>query len=129
MITNKINRYFPYILIYMCYYTNLPIKLEELTMIIFIIWCILEKKIFKLKLNLNIIGVISILGSISLIQSYKNNYPIDRVLEQLLIITVMFMGYDLLFKKYGYKKLFRIYLKISYFICVLALIQFLVYFF
>lgn len=129
MITNKINRYFPYILIYMCYYTNLPIKLEELTMIIFIIWCILEKKIFKLKLNLNIIGVISLLGSISLIQSYKNNYPIDRVLEQLLIITVMFMGYDLLFKKYGYKKLFRIYLKISYFICVLALIQFLVYFF
>lgn len=45
MITNKINRYFPYILIYMCYYTNLPIKLEELTMIIFIIWCILEKNI------------------------------------------------------------------------------------
>ncbi|MDX8337153.1 hypothetical protein [Candidatus Cetobacterium colombiensis] len=129
MITNKINKYFPYILIYMCYYTNLPIKLEELTMISFIIWCILEEKIFRFKLNLNLIGLISIFGSVSLIQSYKNNYPIDRVLEQLLIITVMFIGYDLLFKKYGYKKLFRIYLKISYFICLLALLQFVVYFF
>lgn len=129
MIKSKINRYFPYILIYMCYYTNLPIKLEELTMILFIAWYILEKKIFELKLNLNIIGIISIIGSISLIQSYKNNFPIDRVLDQLVIISVMFIGYDLLFKKYGYKKLFRIYLKISYFICVLALIQFIVYFF
>lgn len=129
MIINKINKYFPYVLIYMCYYTNLPIKLEELTMISFIIWCILGKKNVQFKLNLTIAGIISILGSISLIQSYKNCYPIDRVLEQLLIISVMFIGYDLLFKKYGYKKLFRIYLKISYFICLLALVQFVVYFF
>ncbi|WP_403559078.1 hypothetical protein ACIE8Z_03480 (plasmid) [Cetobacterium somerae ATCC BAA-474] len=129
MITNMINRYFPYILIYMCYYTNLPVKLEELTMIIFITWYILEKKFFELKLNLNIIGIISVVGSISLIQSYKNNYPVDRVLDQLLVIVVMFIGYDLLFKKYGYKKLFSIYLKVSYFICLLGILQFLVFIF
>ncbi|MGL5646403.1 MAG: hypothetical protein ACRDDY_01015 [Clostridium sp.] len=98
-------------------------------MISFIIWCILGEKNVQFKLNLTIAGIISILGSISLIQSYKNYYPIDRVLEQLLIIIVMFIGYDLFFKKYGYKKLFRIYLRVSYFICLLALLQFVVYFF
>ncbi|ERT67814.1 hypothetical protein HMPREF0202_02269, partial [Cetobacterium somerae ATCC BAA-474] len=76
-----------------------------------------------------IIGIISVVGSISLIQSYKNNYPVDRVLDQLLVIVVMFIGYDLLFKKYGYKKLFSIYLKVSYFICLLGILQFLVFIF
>ncbi|WP_432205372.1 hypothetical protein ACQ9ZF_09160 (plasmid) [Cetobacterium somerae] len=129
MIEKKINKYFPYILIYMCYYTNLPIKLEELIMILFIIWCVLEKKVFGLKLNLKILGLIGSLGLVSLIQSYKNSYPINRVIEQIVIIGVMFMGYDLLFKKYGYRKLFRIYLRITYFICLLAIVQLIAYFF
>ncbi|MGL5965537.1 MAG: hypothetical protein ACRCZ2_14260 [Fusobacteriaceae bacterium] len=126
--TNKIRKYFPYVLIYMCYYTNLPIKLEELAMIGFIIWSVLEKKI-ELKFNLKTIIAIGILGSISLIQSYRNNFSIDRVLEQILIISVMFIGYDLLFMKYGYKKLFKVYLKISYFICLLGILQFIIYLF
>lgn len=127
MIENKIYKYFPYILIYMCYYTNLPIKLEEILMIIFIIFYILKKNFFYLYLNLKIVGLIGIIGSISLVQSYKNNYPVDRVLEQILIIAVMFIGYDLLFKKYGYKKLFSIYLKVSYFVCLLGILQLLIF--
>lgn len=124
----KINIYFVYTLIYMCYYTNLPIKLEEITMCLFLIWSILNKKIFRIKFNLKMVFVIIILGTLSLIQGYKNDYPINRILEQVSIILVMYLGYDQLFKKYGYKNLFYIYFRITYFVCLLGLVQFIFYF-
>lgn len=119
----------PYVFIYTIYYTNLPIKLEELLMLIYLGYYFLNEKILFFKINYKLLFLIMTLGLISIFKVIGNGYPLIRCLEQIILLLVMFLGFDKFFENYGYEKLFDIYLKITCFISILGIFQFIIYLF
>lgn len=98
-------------------------------MLIYLGYYFLNERIIFFKINYKLLFIILTLGLISIFKVIENGYPLMRCLEQIILLIVMFLGFDKLFEKYGYERLFNIYLKVTYFICILGIFQFIVYLF
>ncbi|MGL4998948.1 MAG: hypothetical protein ACRC5T_08290 [Cetobacterium sp.] len=128
-LNNRLKKLWPIIFIFFIYYTAFQtIKLEEVSMILYIIYCLVNEKIIKFKVNVKLVIILIVVSIVSIIQANLNDFLTSRVFEQIIIIWVMFIGYSKLFEKYGYLKLFKRYMSITYFISIMGIIQFIVFF-
>lgn len=119
--------YIPYIILYLIYYPLGKYKLEEIVMSLFVIYYLYKNKFFLVRVNKILVSILLCLSGISIVKAFNNNYFLDRTLEQIILFFIMFLGYDFLFKEYGSKKLFKIYLRITYFVSLIGLLQFIIY--
>ncbi|MGL6168632.1 MAG: hypothetical protein ACRC0Y_10125 [Fusobacteriaceae bacterium] len=117
----------PYIIIILAFYSGY--KLEEAFMIIYLGYYLVKEKVLNLRIDYKILAIIIVISLISVLKASLNYYPLGRTFEQIILLSVMFLGYSHLFKRIGIKKIVNIYLNISYYISLLGLFQFLIFFF
>lgn len=116
----------PYIIIILAFHSGY--KLEEFFMIFYLGYYMIREKILGIKISYKILYLLLFVSFISILKAKLNNYPLGRTIEQIILLLIMFLGYSHLFKKHGVKKIADIYMNISYYVCLLGIIQFIVFF-
>ncbi|MGL5596323.1 MAG: hypothetical protein ACRDDH_20535, partial [Cetobacterium sp.] len=83
---------------------------------------------YKEKISFKFLLLFCLILTPSIIKIFINNYEYGKFLQQIIIIGGTFLGYNFIFKYYGYRRVFKRYLDITTLFCWIGLIQFIIYF-
>lgn len=122
----KIDSLFLNIIIFSVLFFDMRTRIQIISAFLFLVYLVLKNE-FKINKKVGLLLIYIFISSIIVIVMYE--YKFNKMLQQMIAITIIMLSYWTFFLKYEVVKIWNKYLKMCKLFCLIGIIQWIIYYF
>lgn len=121
----KIDSLFLNIIIFSVLFFDMRTRIQIISAFLFLVYLVLKNE-FKINKKVGLLLIYIFISSIIVIVMYE--YKFNKMIQQMIVITIVMLSYWAFFSKYGVVKIWNKYLKMCKLFCLIGIAQWIIYY-
>lgn len=121
----KIDSLFINFIIFSVLFFDMRTRIQIISAFLFLVYLIFKNE-FKINKKVGLLLMYIFISSIVVIVMYE--YKFNKMIQQMIVITIIILSYWIFFSKYGVIKIWNKYLKICKLFCLIGIVQWVIYY-
>ncbi|EES62848.1 hypothetical protein [Fusobacterium varium] len=121
----KIDSLFINLIIFSVLFFDIRTRIQIISAFLFLVYLVLKNE-FKINKKVCLLLIYIFISSIVAIVMYE--YKFNKMIQQMIVITIITVSYWMFFSKYGVIKIWNKYLKMCKLFCLIGIVQWVVYY-